>query len=190
MIFGWDVSTAVVGMVALTDDGSFFSGSFVDLRKVDGGVIEKCVEFAPQCKDFVNTCAARRPFPDPIGFSARHFVEDRLGGFTRGMTTVQTLMKLAEMNGIVRWILRDGGRSTVHPIHTATIKSVMARDGLVIPKGSAREDKKRLTLEHVRGRLGEAFPFRTKKKSGKPQDWCYDVADAFLVARTGFLKGH
>jgi len=75
------------------------------------------------------------------------------------------------------------GMVKVVHLHLMTIKSVMKKMGLVIPKGA---NKKALTLEWVSLRE-PSFPV-TLNKNGNPQPYCFDMADSYVVARTGHFK--
>ena len=117
----------------------------------------------------------------------QHFVEERLGGFSGGMTSAQTLMKLAQMNALVSYIVWTFNAGSTNDeltyIHPMTWKSALKHEGLVIPKGC---NKKEVTLAYVRNR--EPKFVVELNKVGKPQPWSYDEADAFCIARAGFLK--
>ena len=180
VIFGWDISTSIIGVTTLTDSGSFVESAFLDLRKCDKGLIDKTHE--AECL---------------IGLYARswgqwdnvHYVEDRLGNFSKGLTSLQTLMTLAAFNSSVSYVIWrefnacEGKTSVVH-LHLMTIKSMMKKQGLVIPKGA---NKKALTLEWVSLREPD-FPV-TLNKNGNPQPYCFDMADSYVVAKAGYLKG-
>jgi hypothetical protein len=176
MILGLDISTAVVGMCWLEDDGSYCIGDHIDLRKVDG-LIEKGHTV---WNWFESTSEHAHWQVDHI------FVEDKLSGFSGGRTSQQTMMKLAAFNGIVSYLWAEkNSHFYTMPVylHPSTVKAVMKRDGLVIPKGA---DKKALTLEHCR-RVVPKFPY-VENRNDKPQPWLFDIADAYCVARAGFLK--
>jgi hypothetical protein len=168
-VFGWDVSTSIVGFCALDESGCGQTFEYLDLRKVEG-FMEKC-ELA---KSFVS---------DRCLSGQEHYVEDRLGSFAFGKTSSQTLMKLASFNSVVSWLLHERGAVVSH-IHPSRVKSVMRQDGLVIPPGG---DKKNLTLAFVRS-VCFGFPHQVNRK-GNPQPWCFDMADAYIVGRAGFKQG-
>jgi len=169
MIVGLDVSTSIVGICKLTNDGKFVSTDYVDLRKIKD-FIEKCEKFHDalfECADLVD----------------KLFIEDKLSGFSGGKTMQQTMMKLAGFNGAVTYIAAQVLKCRPIHIHPSTAKATMKIDGLFIPKGA---DKKKLTLEFCK--KIEGFPY-IETKNGNPQAYCYDQADAYLIARAGFLKG-
>lgn len=93
------------------------------------------------------------------------------------------MMKLAAFNGACTYAAWESlGCDPVH-LHPSTVKATMKRDGLVIPRGG---DKKRLTLEFVRS-VVPGFSY-IETRNGNPQPYCYDTADAYCIARAGYLK--
>lgn len=186
MIWGWDVSTAVIGLTVLDEAGRFVTAKYLDMRSDGRSVQEKCGEFRAFYESMLEEL-------DPESDVAihKHFVEDRLSGFRMGGSNANTIMKLAEMNAVVCWILLNDRMTTsyvvsVEKIHTSTIKSAMAKIGLVIPKKTPREKKKKLTLEFVR-KVEPTFPVELSKQDN-PKPPCYDMADAWAVAKAGHAR--
>lgn len=171
---GWDVSTSIIGVSFLDEEGKHGWSHHCDLRKVKP-LFEKAMRAEKFVSDVLSAVDAD---------ACHHFVEDRLSSFSRGRTTQQTLLKLAAFNALVSWMIMKWVRpgSSAKHLHVATIAARMRRDGLVIPKGG---DKKELTLAFVIDRL-DAFPI-DRNKNGKFQPWMYDRADSYCIARAGFL---
>jgi len=171
MIVGLDVSTSIIGVCFLDDDGSFVESSFVDLRK-EKDFTEKCLMFAKHVEKFSQLHEV-----DNV------FIEDKLSGFARGRTSQQTIMKLAAFNGACTYIA--GSVFSVSPLHVhpSTVKATMKKDGLFIPKGA---DKKRASLDFVCSTISD-FPYE-ETRNGNPQVFCFDMVDAYCVARAGYLK--
>lgn len=169
MILGLDVSTSITGCCLLDDDGEYEAGWAVKLSKH---------------KDFIEKC-------NILNYNLSHemqdvthvFMEDKLSGFSAGRTMQQTLMKLASFHGAVRYMVAGYATFTPILIHPSTVKATMKKDGLIIPKGA---DKKRLTVDFVRKEIPE-FPYE-ETRNGNPRPQCYDIADAYCVARAGYLK--
>jgi hypothetical protein len=95
-------------------------------------------------------------------------------------------MKLAQFNAIITyiiWTTNPGNHRSVTYLHPSSWKSVMKRDGLLIPKGA---DKKVLTLDFVR-RHQPGFEMQLNRND-KPQPWMFDRADAYCIGRAGYLK--
>lgn len=173
MILGLDVSTSIVGLCALTDDGDFIKTDFVDLRKIKH-FNDKCGAVSSVLEEYLRM---NMTFVDYI------YIEDKLSGFSGGRTMQQTLMKLASFNGVVTYLCRQYFGINATHIHPSTAKAVMRRDGLIIPKGA---NKKKITLDFVR-RVVPEFPY-VANRNDNPQPYCYDMADAYLIAKTGYLK--
>jgi len=175
MILGLDVSTSITGVCVLDVDGSFISVHYIDMRKIKD-FIEKCREF--------NKCLFEILHDIGPQVCPKHvFIEDKLSGFSAGKTMQQTLMKLASFNGVVTWMSYQLTGVKPQHIHPSTCKALMKREGLFIPKGG---DKKRLTLDFVRKEIKD-FPY-VETKYGNPQAYCYDMADSYTVAKSGFIK--
>jgi hypothetical protein len=179
VIFGWDISTSIIGTAILTDDGQYVSSHFLDMRKLEIDMINKAYE----AERYIDTFVRSYGRSDSV-----HYIEDRLGSFAAGRTMQQTLLKLAAFNATVSYIIWHQFRTlkarvTIEHIHPSTVKSIMRREGLIIPKGS---DKKGLTLEFVSGRE-PGFPV-ILNRNDKPQPYCFDQADAYIIACAGFRK--
>lgn len=174
MIYGWDISTSIVGLAVFGDDGRMLSRNHLDLRDVEGQ-LAKADEFSSWVRPWINKVP-----------QSYHFIEERLGGFAGGRTSAQVLMKLAQFNAIcsyIIWTANEGNHRQISYLHPSTWKSIMKREGLLIPKGS---DKKAITLDFVR-RKEPLFEVELNKK-GNPQPWNYDMADAWCLGRSGFHK--
>ena len=165
MIVGWDISTSAIGVCVRDDSGKTIE--FGVIYPIGASHAEKHRSAATQV---VNFC--KRVCP-----SASHYVEERLGGFTGGMTTKQTLMSLAAMNAVVSFVLSDFG-SVVHipPITTKRIT------GLKVPKGG---DKKVEVIRLARSQE-PSFPY-AETASGNYVRGTDDMADAWLLAQAGIM---
>jgi hypothetical protein len=176
MIIGWDVSTAAIGICVKEDDG----------RTVEFGVIYPIGKtHIEKHKNAVNqvTTFCKRLCTGKV----THFVEDRLGGFTSGLTTKQTLMVLAAMNAVVSLALTDFGDVT--HLHPGTTKKL---SGLVVPKKYADGTKGNKKLEAIKlARSREpTFPY-TETAAGNWSRGVDDMADAWLLVEAGgkILRG-
>lgn len=172
MYYGWDISTAIIGLSTFDSSRKFLSASYCDLRKLDG-----LNEKADQANLFVTS--VRNVFVA----GDVHFVEDKLAGFSGGGSNAGTIMRLAAFNAMVTWMIHCtwGHAGSVVHIHPSTVKAKMKAYGLIYPKGS---DKKKLTLDWVKSRE-PSFPI-VLNRNGKPQPYCFDQADGFITAMAGF----
>jgi hypothetical protein len=179
MIYGWDISTSIIGLSVFKDDGTFTAAMYCDLRKVDGQLAK-----ADEFHRWLGGTSIN------IENTNYHFVEERLGGFAAGRTSAQVMMKLAQFNAICSYILwtyrqRPGLHNQIVYLHPSTWKSIMKHEGLIIPKGA---DKKELTLAFVKRKEENFVMTMSVNKNGNPQPWCYDMADAYCLGRSGYLR--
>lgn len=183
MVLGWDISTSIIGVTVLDLTGKYVNSSHLDMRKLsDLSLIDKAEE---------TEWWVREVLTDHVGDGHFvHYIEDRLGNFAAGRTMLQTLMKLAAFNMVVSYMIYKeslqvkGAQSVfLKHIHPSTVKAVMKSAGLVIPKGA---DKKQLTLDYVR-KVEPTFPVELNKND-KPQPWCFDKADSYIIAKAGLRK--
>lgn len=163
MIVGWDVSTSAIGICVRDDSGDTLE--FGVLYPKGDSHREKHIDAAAQV---VNFCKRVCPKAD-------HFVEERLGGFTGGLTTKQTLMALAAMNAVVSFVLSEFG--TVTHIPVVTVNRIV---GFKKPKDS---DRKVEVIKLVRSRE-PSFPYR-ETDAGKYARGVDDMADAWMLAESG-----
>jgi hypothetical protein len=177
MIYGWDISTSIVGLAVFKDDGTFTASWHCDLRKVDG-IMAKADAFK-RWLDGTSINAEKKNY---------HIIEERLGGFSGGRTSAQVLMKLGAFNAVASYIIwthRPQQTSELIYLHPSTWKSIMKREGLIIPKGA---DKKEITLEFAIRKEPQFASFLQKNKNDKWQPWSYDMADAYCLGRSGFRR--
>jgi len=179
MIYGWDISTSIIGVCILGNDGKYAGESYyIDLTDVDGPLAKADYAKASILNILKMQNDAEQPYPN------YHFVEDRLGGFAAGRTMLQTLMKLAAFNAVISYIIWENEKNPmVLHLHPSTVKSVMKKEGLFIPKGS---DKKDLTLAFVR-RKEPDFPWMPNKNNN-PKPQMFDMADAYCIAKAGYHR--
>lgn len=165
--------------------GTFVKSLYCDLRKVDGELLDK----ADIVFSFVEKMQEEM-FGEHIkvGYGTDvHFIEDKLAGFSGGGSNAGTIMRLAAFNFAVSWMIWDklarpsGG--LVQHIHPSTVKAIMKKEGLVVPKGG---DKKELTLNWVRSKEPS---FKVElNRNDNPQPYMYDMADAYITAYAGRRK--
>lgn len=175
MVFGWDISTAIIGFAAFDDNQHFLSSSYCDLRKIDDFMVK--ADFASM---FVHDMISSQPSGDRV-----HFIEDKLSGMGGG-SNAGTIMRLGAFNAMVSWMVwqnMEENDSFFH-LHPSTVKAIVKKEGLIIPKGS--KEKKKLTLDFVRKRE-HTFPY-VENKNSNPQPYCFDQADAYITALAGFRK--
>lgn len=168
-IYGWDISTSIVGVCCINDDGSFVSKHHIDLRKT---------------KDLNEKAIIVKKFIAGLEYQQgnKNFIEDRLSGFTPGRSSAGTLLRLAAFNAMVSFFIYERTGKVAH-LHPSTVKAMLRREKLEIPKGA---DKKELTLEWARSRVSSWQVDLNKNDNVQP--WCFDEADAYAMAVAGRLK--
>jgi len=112
------------------------------------------------------------------------FVEESLQKFRPGLSSAKTLTTLSKFNGIVCYLGRKVFNLDPVPINVNTARKSV---GLKIPRGS---NAKQIVHEWVSSET--VFVWPTKILRGGPRkgqevliDACYDMADAYLIARSG-----
>lgn len=166
-IIGWDISTSAIGICVVDPDGErkyrvIFPHGETQLQKHRSAT--------QQITDLLLELDLHRD-----GWEVHHFVEDFLGGFTGGLTTRQTLMKLAAMNAIVSHCLSSWGAVT--HISPSTVKKIV---GLTVPKGG---DKKIEVIKLARQK-DPSFPY-AETVHGNYVKGTDDMADAMMLAIAG-----
>ncbi len=169
MIVGWDVSTSAIGICVRDESGTLIE--FAVIYPKGATHREKHINAAKQVVSF-----CKRVCP-----TADHFVEERLGGFTGGLTTKQTLMALAAMNAVISFVLSEFGTVTHIPVITV--------NRIVGFKKLQGADRKVEVIKLVRSRE-PTFPYR-ETPAGKYAQGVDDMADAWMLAEAGskVLKG-
>jgi len=163
MILGLDISTSIVG-VCVMNDNKIVHTEYIDLRKV-GNFFEKAKKVEDSLKEIKKN------------HNIEHiFIEQALMFFRRGGSTAKTMSVLQRFNGIVSWQcyqLFDMEPNYVTPI------SARSKCGIKVAKG---KKAKEVVMEH----FIESEEFEIiYTRHGNVQKYCYDIADAIVVARAG-----
>src|SRR5574337_813131 len=163
MIIGWDVSTSAIGVCAKTDEGEVVV--FHVIFPKGETHFEKYRSAVDQIDGFLSQYVATEEL-------ITHVVEERLGGFTGGQTSKQTLMALAAVNAVVSHHLTRTGK-VVHlaPVTTKRITGLQKEPG---------EGKEEAVVRLARS-AEPSFPYK-ETKSGNWVKGTDDMADAWLLA--------
>lgn len=173
VIIGWDISTAAIGICIKYPDKTEFKVLFPE----GDTQLEKWRSAIEQVRNFMM-------FHQRHDGGVHHVVEQRLGGFTGGLTTKQTLMALAAMNAVVSTELSNSGEITyILPVTAKALTKFKE-------KQLEGEDKKETVVRLARLAC-QTFPYKEKKSSGKIKSgknktypWVKgvdDMADAWLL---------
>jgi len=163
MILGLDISTSIIGVCILENDKIIYT-DYVDLRKT-GSFFEKARKVETTLKEVKEK------------YDVKHiFIEQALMFFRRGGSTAKTMSILQRFNGIISWMcynIYDMEPNYVSPI------SARSKCGIKIARG---KKAKEVVMEHfIESKEFEIIYTRF----GNVQKYCYDIADAIVVARAG-----
>lgn len=163
MILGLDVSTSIIGVCLFKDD-KVVKADYIDLRKVSG-LLHK----AQAVEDYINNNLKE--------VKIEHiFIEQALMFFRRGGSTAKTMAILQNFNGVVSWLcfkLLELEPQYITPI------SARSKCGIKVPRG---KKAKEVVMEHFLET--KEFPI-DYTRYGNVQKYCYDMADAVVVAKAG-----
>jgi len=163
MILGLDISTSIIGVCILENDKIIYT-DYVDLRKT-GSFFEKARKVETTLKEVKEK------------YDVKHiFIEQALMFFRRGGSTAKTMSILQRFNGIISWMcynIYDMEPNYVSPI------SARSKCGIKVARG---KKAKEVVMEHfIKSQEFEIIYTRF----GNVQKYCYDIADAIVVARAG-----
>ena len=163
MILGLDVSTSIIGVCLLKDD-KVVKADYIDLRKVSG-LLHK----AQVVEDYINNNLKE--------IKIEHiFIEQALMFFRRGGSTAKTMAILQNFNGVVSWLCFK--QLELEPQYITPI-SARSKCGIKVPRG---KKAKEVVMEHFLE--SKEFPI-DYTRYGNVQKYCYDMADAVVVAKAG-----
>jgi len=172
MIVGIDISTSCTGICLLNDDGTLHSIHHVELKK------EK--NFYKKVDMVIHFLDSQLQLLSP---DIRFYIEAPLLMFKMRSSMASTIALLQKFNACVCY-----GIYCAYRLQPKLISVISARKalGISIPKKTKKKDSKHMVFEQVRAR--KAIPESTwiYKKTGRPKDWCYDRADAYVIARAAY----
>ena len=158
-------------------DNKFNSIEYVDLRKIKC-IFKKAIAFENKINDL-----------NKIFKFNSIYIEDTLQSFARGLSSAKTLMQLSRFNGIVSNIAFRLTNIVPDYINVNTARKQL---NIKIDKNSSK-DKKLQVLEWVDKDIGN-YSWPTKvisrgKNKGrvKYEDFCYDMADAYVICKSGIV---
>lgn len=172
IVFGWDVSTSIIGMSAIDKDSLVLKKcGFINLAKATT-MFEKYNMARDQMAKFISN------FDGPF----MHYVEEPLKSFTFGQTNKNTLMKLSAMNAVVSCFLNDRDPGKVSYLAPVSAKKM---NGLIVDKSDGKDAKKKAAAKFAV--LKEpTFPVKYTA-SGELSVGVGDLADSYILARAGAL---
>lgn len=178
LCIGLDISTSIVG-ISIFENKKLSKLNYIDLSK------EKCIfKKAKMFEVFFTKNIVNIKNIDYI------YIEDILQSFRRGLSSANTLMKLAKFNGIVSNIVYNITSLIPEYINVNTARKTLE---IKIDKKSL-VDKKEQVMMWVDKDLNENYSWPTKVISRGPnkglvkyEKFCYDMADAYVICKAGII---
>jgi|10_taG_2_1085330.scaffolds.fasta_scaffold06956_3 hypothetical protein len=166
-IWGFDISTSIIGLSGLDGQGNLILYDNIDLRKYKDFFLKM-----DQVEKHMSNYYKKGQFK-----SGHIFIEAPFSFFRGGASTAQTMAKLQRFNGAVSWMLKD--RTGIVPKYIFPAK---ARNlcGIKIPRG---EKAKKVVMEHLK--TNEPLFNIEYTRAGNPRPCFFDMADAIVIARAG-----
>jgi hypothetical protein len=174
MILGVDVSTVCCGWTVLYPNGNFLTFGYVQLKSEDD-LYDRLLQFVHQMQ------ALKDELNDPI---EQIYVEEPAKVYNAG-SSAHTMSILQRFNGMVCAMLKYYFGKKPQLIEVKSARRIV---GITIPRKMPRIEVKKLVLEYVKGHTTGDLLW-DQKKTGNPKDYCYDVADSYVIAKAGHLNG-
>jgi len=169
MIIGIDASTKSVGWCLLNDDGSLYDVGYIWLDKIKNEYdkFERLIEEFQPLREHSELFQV--------------YIEAPL----QRSNNQRVVNILQRWNGMVS--IAAFGIFQTQPIliPEADVRKI---NDVVIPKGVKGPAKKKFALHYVQSLDIIPEDKWELKRTGNPCDWSYDMTDAFLVAKEGFLQ--
>lgn len=169
MILGLDLSTVVCGICMLDHAGAVFASDFLEFKGTN--LYQK-----------LDALEARLS----VGQFSHIFIEEPLKRMSRRRSTANTICLLQRWNGMVSGMLYK--RFGIEP-QLLDAQASRRKLGIVLPWKMDRKQCKDLILAHVQREAPQLGLWETKR-TGRPKDYCYDMADAYVIAKAGYANTH
>ena len=170
MILGLDISTTIVGVALIDDEGNLIVSDHWDISKQET-LFEKA--------EMVGSLLWELKTEHKI---EKVFIETALKKFFPGKSRADTIIKLAKFNGIVSWICFDTFGDAPTFINVNTARSLY---GLSFPRGTKGPQRKKMGIEAVKDKEKTAFTFEMARGGKNYKKGTDDRADAVVIARAG-----
>jgi Holliday junction resolvasome RuvABC endonuclease subunit len=170
MILGLDISTTLVGIAIIDNDGKLVKSEGVDLSKIDN-IYERLETIGAELYTLRSE------------YDIEHvFIETALKKFLPGKSRADTIIKLAKFNGVVSWICFECFEMQPTYINVNTARSLY---GLSFPRGTKGPQRKKMVIEAVIEKEKTAFPYEMARGGRNYKKGTDDRADAVVIARAG-----
>jgi len=167
MILGLDLSTSIIGMCIVDDDGEICHQEYIDLRKEETFFHK------------VKSAKERILYLFESHLIKEVWVEQSLQAFRPGFSSAKTLLTLSKFGGIMEWIIFENTGLTPKYIGATSARK---QCGIKVPRGEKGKDVvMRFLLDKEPAFVVEYTKYGNIKKH------YYDIADAIVIAKAGFL---
>lgn len=175
MILGLDISSSTIGVALLDNSGNLANLFYYSFDQKS--LIQKAEEF----EDFLATKL--------VGVQVdKIFVEENLMRFSPGFSSAATILTLAKFNGIICYSLKK--KLNIEPI-SLNVNEARKLVGVKIDRKDKTKTTKQKVFDIVEKKVDDKFKiYKTAKKTGikKLITQNFDMADAYIVARAGYIK--
>ena len=170
MILGLDISTTLVGIAIIDNDGKLVRAAGVDLSKIDN-IYERLETIGAELYTLRSE------------YNIEHvFIETALKKFLPGKSRADTIIKLSKFNGVVSWICFECFEMQPTYINVNTARSLY---GLSFPRGTKGPKRKKMVIEAVIEKEKSAFKYEMARGGRNYKKVTDDRADAIVIARAG-----
>jgi len=167
MILGLDLSTSIIGLCIVDDDGEIYHQEHIDLRKE-----ETFFDKVRSAKEKI-LCLFEPNSIDEV------WIEQSLQAFRPGFSSAKTLLTLSKFGGIMEWIILESTGITPQYIGATSARK---QCGITVRRGEKGKDVvMRFLLDKEPTFVVEYTTHGNIKKH------FYDIADAIVIAKAGFL---
>ena len=181
-ILGLDVSTSCTGWCVIDSTGSMVGIGAIHLAKQKSTYVK-----AGLVKSVLHDILVQYPVNSV-------FIEENLQAFRPGLSSAKTLSTLARFNGIVS--LLSYQVFELEPVHLNVNAARKSLGIKTLKKTKCGKSTKEQILEWVDTQISPTdfqWPTKTLKSGVRkglviPDPGCYDMADAFVIAKAGLVS--
>ena len=171
MILGLDVSTSITGLAIVNDSGKLILSDYVDTRNKN------------KYKDLfeVSLCIRTKLEEIKKAYEIKKVcVEQAAQLFRMGSSSAKTISTLLKVNGIVSYLCYEVFGIKPDFINVSSARKICS---IKIRRGS---NSKEVVLKHILD-TEEDFVIEYTR-TGKPKPYCYDMADAIVIAKSAWIQ--
>lgn len=179
-ILGLDVSTNIIGYTILSEEGKYLDSGFCDLDSKKT-TVQKAAQFHH----------VLRELNDRYHISSV-WIEEPFMMFAKGGSSAQTMSKLSSFNGMIQYACLNTFEFDPSMINANHARKTL---GIKIQREKiCGISTKEQILSWVKNEIPNFdWPTKTLKSGPRkgliiPAPSCYDIADSYVVAKSGFVK--